>query len=57
MSVPYTDQQLKAAVILLRKRGATFRDIMYFVHELDGTRRSATIKQWLIDAGVWDRQK
>lgn len=53
MKVPYTDQQLRAAVILLRRRGTSFRDIMYFVHELDSTRRAATIKQWLVDSGVW----
>lgn len=56
MSVSYTNQQLKAAVILLRKRGASFRDIMYFVHELDSTMRSAMVKQWLIEAGVWKRK-
>lgn len=55
MSINYNDDQLKAAVILLRRRGTSFRDIMYFVHELDSTRRSATIKQWLIDAGVWQQ--
>lgn len=55
MGVKYTDDQLKAAVILLRKRGTSFSDIMYFVHELDASCRSATVKEWLIDAGVWKR--
>ena len=55
MKVPYTNAQLKAAVISLRRRGTSFREIMYFVHELDGGIRSATVKQWLIQVGEWKR--
>lgn len=51
----YTDSQLKAAVILLRRQGVSFREIMYFVHEIDSTRRAKVIKQWLIDAGEWQQ--